>query len=232
MNNFYKARYAVDRNNATRWAPSSLPGYLIVDLGAEYPIQRCETTFELVMRTYRYRIEYLTQDGIQNITDAQNSKSWKMFADRSANTQNVSPVIDTNRVIARYLKLTLLSANLPTANAEISTILQTDFADRVSVFEFKVFPETNTAIMQNTGKNECNTFRMQNGKLSYSLTREGIVDLQIVNVSGRVVYNRSWRKPAGSWEFSPRDCKLTAGMYIVSLKTPQMQTKQIVSLLQ
>jgi hypothetical protein len=35
--------------------------------------------------------------------------------------------------------LTVLGAELPVAHAEIKTIIQTDYADRVSVVELKVF---------------------------------------------------------------------------------------------
>jgi hypothetical protein len=62
--------------------------------------------------------------------------------DRSKNTTNISPVIDVGPATARHLKLTVLSANLPTAPDEIRTILETDYADRVSVVEFKAFAST------------------------------------------------------------------------------------------
>jgi len=139
ISRFYKGRYAVDRNNATRWAPDKLPGYLIVDLGRDYKIGRCETTFELVMRTYRYRIEYLFSSDAKDLAAAETSDKWQLFADRSKNSDNVSPVVDSSNVTARFMKITLLSADLPVSNSEISTILQTDYADRVSIFEFKVF---------------------------------------------------------------------------------------------
>ncbi|MBN2188536.1 MAG: family 43 glycosylhydrolase, partial [Chitinispirillaceae bacterium] len=84
---FYADSYAVDRNNGTRWAPASLPGNLIVDLGADYSVGRCETTFEYVMRWYRYRIEYLAASEAANITAAQGSSAWHLFADRSSNSQ-------------------------------------------------------------------------------------------------------------------------------------------------
>jgi hypothetical protein len=48
-------------------------------------------------------------------------------------------VKDSKSVTARYLRLTVISADLPTDSAETRTILQTDYADRVSVVEFKVF---------------------------------------------------------------------------------------------
>ena len=60
---FYAGKYAVDQNYGTRWAPTTLPGNLIVDLGADTAVGRTETTFELVLRAYQYRIEYLALDG-------------------------------------------------------------------------------------------------------------------------------------------------------------------------
>ncbi len=139
---FYAARYAVDYNNGTRWAPTTLPGSLIVDLGADLSVGRCETTFEYVLRVYKYRIEYLAQAEAASLSAAQSSTAWHMYADRSGNTANLSPVADVGPFTARYLKVTVLSANLPTASGEIRTILQTDYADRVSIVEFKAFEST------------------------------------------------------------------------------------------
>ena len=136
---FYAARYAVDHNNGTLWSPSTLPGNLIVDLGANYFVGRCETTFEYVLRTYRYKIDYLSASEAANLAQAQASTAWHPYADRSANTQKLSPVVDSLSTTARYLRLTVLAADIPTAADEINTILQTDYADRIGVFEFKVF---------------------------------------------------------------------------------------------
>ncbi|MEO5770165.1 MAG: family 43 glycosylhydrolase [Polyangia bacterium] len=135
----YAGRYAVDHNYGTRWAPTMLPGSLIIDLGADVSIGRCETTFEYPTRAYRYRIESLTQADAASISTAQTSTAWQMYADRSKNTDNISPVLDAAPATARYLRLTLLSADLPTARDEIRTIVETDYADRVSVSEFSVY---------------------------------------------------------------------------------------------
>jgi len=143
---FYAGRYAVDHNNGTLWAPSSLPGNLIVDLGADQSVGRCETTFEYVLRTYRYKIDYLSASEAANVAAAQSSTAWHPFADRSKNTQKLSPVVDLLGATARYLRLTVLSADIPTASAEINTIVQTDYADRVGVLEFKVFGPATTAV--------------------------------------------------------------------------------------
>ena len=165
---FYAARYAVDRNNGTRWAPSTLPGYLIVDLGADYHLGRCETTFEYIRRTYTYRIDYLGATEAANITSARNSTSWRLFADRSANTQNVSPLIDSNKVTARYVKITVFSADLPTAMSEISTILETDYADRVSIVEFKVFAVDQTGVRDRQPGNP----ERKNAGVSYEMKKK------------------------------------------------------------
>ncbi len=136
---FYAGKYAVDQNNGTRWAPSTLPGDLIVDLGADTAVGRTETTFEYVLRAYKYRIESLATAEAATLPAAQASTAWHMFADRSGNTQSQSPVVDTGAITARYLRITVLSAPLPVAAAEIRTIIQTDYADRVSIVEFKAF---------------------------------------------------------------------------------------------
>lgn len=137
---FYAARFAVDDNLGTRWAPSTLPASLVLDLGQDRAIGRCETTFEYVPRAYRYRIETLTEAQASGLAAARASTAWRPYADRSTNdSQAPSPITDVQSATARYLRLTVLSADLPLASAEIRTILQTDYADRVSVVEFKVF---------------------------------------------------------------------------------------------
>jgi hypothetical protein len=136
---FYAARFAVDDNLGTRWAPSTLPASLVLDLGEDRAIGRSETTFEYVPRAYRYRIETLTQAQASSLAAARASSAWRPYADRSTNTQAPSPITDVQAATARYLRLTVLGADLPVASAEIRTILQTDYADRVSVVEFKVF---------------------------------------------------------------------------------------------
>jgi hypothetical protein len=138
---FYAARFAVDDNLGTRWAPGRLPGDLVVDLGSDLAIGRCETTFEYVLRAYRYRIEYLTQSEATSLAAAQGSSAWHLCTDRSSNTQTPSPITDVKSATARYLRLTVLGADLPDAQAEIKTIIQTDYADRVSVVEVQGVPK-------------------------------------------------------------------------------------------
>ena len=216
---FYAARYAVDRNNGTRWAPTTLPGNLIVDLGANYSVGRCETTFELVMRIYRYRIEYLNASEAANITAAQSSTAWHMSADRSANTQNVSPVVDTGRITARYLRITVISANLPTAADEIHTIIETDYADRVSIFEFKVFQSSTPVSVLNNNKQQ-HSFSYRKGTITCTLEKGGCVYLNIVDISGRTVYHREYMAAAGEFSLKTANLSLAPGIYFGLLTLP------------
>ncbi|MBN1130489.1 MAG: family 43 glycosylhydrolase [Chitinispirillaceae bacterium] len=224
---FYAARYAVDRNNGTRWAPSTLPGYLIVDLGADFLLSRCETTFELVMRTYRYRIDYLAQSEAAGITAAHNVTAWHSFADRSTNRQNVSPVVDSGRVTARYVRITVLSADLPTASAEISTILQTDYADRVSIFEFKAFGSAATGVGRG-GVPSAPSAR--SGALSYVMDRDGIADIVIVNTAGKAVFRSREGKPPGTGAVRPAELGLPPGVYLCQIRTPGALSRSVVNL--
>jgi len=227
VNNFYKAKYAVDRNYGTRWAPTTLPGYLIVDMGKEYDVHRCETTFELVMRKYRYRIEYLAASEAATIADAKSVATWHLFADRSQNGDSVSPVIDTGKITARYLKLTLLSADLPTQNAQISTILQTDNADRVSVFEFKVFAPLSTGVA--VPENSRRLVPLEK-PLSYTLQKQGRVELQLINAGGRVAAQLNRVQPRGTYVVQMSEFKVPAGVYVLSVVTPGSKNERVVCL--
>ncbi len=211
---FYKGSYAVDRNNGTRWAPTTLPGNLIVDLGANYSVGRCESTFEYVMRWYRYRIEYLAASEAANITAAQSSTAWHMHADRSANTENVSPITDTGRVTARYMRITVLSANLPTAVNQINTIIQTDYADRVSIVEFKAFQNATSQILNRNGQ------RRGVAPRTCILEKAGRVNLNIVDISGRTVYRQETMAPAGEFIWNTARVPLAPGAYFGVLTLP------------
>ncbi len=95
----YKPEYAFDDNNATMWkaADNTFPQSLILDLGETRMIKRVATQFEFATYYYKYKIEY-SNDNI----------NWQLFADRSENRIPGSPMIDDNKVNARYLKLTIL----------------------------------------------------------------------------------------------------------------------------
>lgn len=216
---FYAARYAVDRNYGTIWAPTSLPGSLVVDLGSDQPIGRCETVFEYVLRTYRYKLDYLSASEAASIAAAQSSTAWHPFADRSKNTQKLSPVVDSLRVTARYLRLTVLSADIPTASAEINTILQTDYADRVGVVEFKVFGEPATSVHKADGSRT-------SGKATVQTTGDVVVfptrfqgapkSLSVFDYTGKLVHKGTTRR---DWLDLRGDLGLPSGEYVVTVET-------------
>ena len=97
----YLPSYATDDNNATMWkaADNTFPQSLTVDLGSVKKVRRVMTQFEFASYYYRYTIEY-----------SKNGKKWKVYADRSDNRTSGSPMIDDNDVSARYLRLTVLTA--------------------------------------------------------------------------------------------------------------------------
>jgi hypothetical protein len=228
VQNFYAARYAVDNNNGTRWAPSTLPGYLIVDLGSDYPLHRCETTFEHVMWLYKYRIEYLAQSEAASISTAQNSAAWHTYAERSANTQNVSQVVDSVTVTARYLKVTVLSAALPTAVNEIRTIVETDYADRVSIVEFKAFKDGQVGVGQ---KKASMVQSVKKGVVVYEVKRDGMVEIALMNAAGKVVYRCLERKQRGTCSWNSRGGDVTPGVYCCSIRTPGERIHQVLNLM-
>jgi hypothetical protein len=217
VQNFYAAEYAVDRNNGTRWAPATLPGYLIVDLGMDYPLNRCETTFEHVMWLYKYRIEYLAHAEAAGITAAQGSTAWHSFADRSANTQDVSPVVDSAKVTARYLKTTVLSAALPTATNEIRTIVETDYADRVSIVEFKAFGEKQVGVRTAAPSMARN---VKNPDVAYEMKQDGSVEITLINTAGRTVLRRMEIKQRGIHVWNLRNAGVKPGVYICEITMP------------
>jgi hypothetical protein len=59
-------------------------------------ISTCETRFEYPNRVVRYKIEYSTNNAI-----------WSLFADKSNNEKQGSPMVDINIVKARYVRITL-----------------------------------------------------------------------------------------------------------------------------
>ncbi len=139
--NFYRASFAVDDNWGTRWmagTDQSTPSFLIVDLGADKEVGRTATIFEHVRRVYRYRIEYLSQANAADLDAAGKSTAWSIYADRGNNTEKESPLIDRKPVTTRYLKITIISADLPTQR-ESTSPGRTDYLNRVSIVEFGVF---------------------------------------------------------------------------------------------
>ncbi len=138
----FDGNYAVDENYGTHWDPGvgAVDPWIIIDLEKNYKISKVETLFEFTNRNYRYRIEYLPASAAADIDKAAASIAWSMFADKSAAGAPQSPVTDTTAdgrpVKARYVRLTLLGADVPET---------ADGADMVnatnawSIFEIRVF---------------------------------------------------------------------------------------------
>lgn len=95
---WFCASYATDDNNATLWRANSCnePAWLMLDFGETKEFNEILTQFEYATFFYQYKIE-LSDDG----------KSWRMYADRSNNTQQGSPMVDTGREKSRYIRLTI-----------------------------------------------------------------------------------------------------------------------------
>lgn len=104
---WFKPEYAVDDNNATLWKAakcnwdSQKPGtqhgeWLQIDLGKVQSFNEVWTQFEYATFFYQYKIE--------TSLDGQN---WTMYADRTGNTMQGSPMIDQGKTKARYLRLTI-----------------------------------------------------------------------------------------------------------------------------
>lgn len=97
----YQPSHVTDHDNATMWkaGDNSFPQNLTLDLGAVKKINRVMTQFEFAGYYYQYKIEY-----------SKNGEDWKLYADRSDNRTPCSPMIDDQKVKARYLKLTVLGS--------------------------------------------------------------------------------------------------------------------------
>lgn len=89
---------AVDGQLLSSWAPSStsLPQWLVVDLGQLRNVQRFETTYSNIQDIYGYKIDF-SIDGI----------IWYTFTDRTGSMQVGDPrYVDEGNVTARYFRLT------------------------------------------------------------------------------------------------------------------------------
>ena len=103
---WFKPEYAVDDNNATLWKARhtnwSLPDgqnhgeWLQIDLGKVQKFSEVWTQFEYATFFYQYKIE-CSMDG----------EHWTLFADRTANTMQGSPMIDRGKGKARFLRITI-----------------------------------------------------------------------------------------------------------------------------
>ncbi|MCR5157548.1 MAG: family 43 glycosylhydrolase [Prevotella sp.] len=115
----FKPEYAVDDNNATLWKAShgcwdvsrpaagkpSVPGaspagnseWLQIDLGRAQRFNEVWTQFEYPTFFYQYKIE-TSLDALH----------WTLFADRTGNTMQGSPMTDRGKAKARYVRITIV----------------------------------------------------------------------------------------------------------------------------
>lgn len=106
---WFKPEYAVDDNNATLWKAAKCNWdnikasdrkpygeWLQIDLGKAQMFSEVWTQFEYATFFYQYKIE-TSLDG----------ENWTMYADRTGNTMQGSPMIDQGKTKARYLRLTI-----------------------------------------------------------------------------------------------------------------------------
>jgi hypothetical protein len=100
----FRPDYAVDDNNATLWKArntnwgtgSHHDEWLLIDLGRKVKFNEVWTQFEYATFFYQYRLE-TSLDG----------KQWTLYADRTNNTMQGSPMIDKGKAKARYIRLTI-----------------------------------------------------------------------------------------------------------------------------
>ena len=106
---WFRPEYAVDDNNATLWRAANTnwgrgghqDEWLQIDLGKPQKFSEVWTQFEYATFFYQYKIE-TSLDGSQ----------WTLFADRTQNAMQGSPMIDkapatSHLVKARYLRITI-----------------------------------------------------------------------------------------------------------------------------
>ena len=100
---WFKPEYAVDDNNGTlwkarhtNWDPQKHDEWLQIDLGKVMKFNEVWTQFEYPTFFYQYKIE-ISVDG----------RTWTMYADRTDNTMQGSPMIDRKKTKARYLRITI-----------------------------------------------------------------------------------------------------------------------------
>ena len=97
-------QYAVDDNNATLWKARHTnwgrgchqDEWLQIDLGKPMTFNEVWTQFEYATFFYQYKIE-----------TSLNGQRWTLYADRTDNTMQGSPMIDQGAAKARYLRITI-----------------------------------------------------------------------------------------------------------------------------
>ncbi|MCQ2257206.1 MAG: family 43 glycosylhydrolase [Bacteroidaceae bacterium] len=102
----HKPEYAVDDNNATLWkarhtnwdSPQGKHNteWIQIDLGKPQVFNEIWTQFEYPTFFYQYKIETST-DGID----------WRLYSDKTSNTKQGSPMIDSGSTKARYIRLSV-----------------------------------------------------------------------------------------------------------------------------
>jgi len=139
----YSGNFAVDENYGTHWDAGigAESPWLIVDLGSDCRVDEIETDFEFTSRTYKYKLEYLSQKEAENLNTASESNLWKIFVDKSVNGVNKSPVTDVafnkSSVNARFIRLTIVgSVDIPPTADGLDVI---NAENALSIFELKVF---------------------------------------------------------------------------------------------
>ena len=95
---WFKPEYATDDNNGTLWRAANCLGeaWLQIDLGKMTQFNEVFTQFEYPTFFYQYKIE-TSADG----------NAWTLYADRTQNTQQGSPMVDTGSTQARYIRITI-----------------------------------------------------------------------------------------------------------------------------
>ncbi len=95
---FFVPIHATDDNNATLWKASdcNAPAWLQIDLGTNTKFNQIWTQFEFPTFFYQYKIE-TSSDG----------NSWTLYADRTNNTQQGSPMVDEGAASARFIRITI-----------------------------------------------------------------------------------------------------------------------------
>ncbi|GBG09709.1 hypothetical protein PAT3040_04368, partial [Paenibacillus agaridevorans] len=94
------AMKAIDGDLSTRWAADgdSKPQWLMVDLAEATRVRTIQTSFEFSDSYIQYQIE-----------TSNDKTNWKVFADRSANTEppGISGYVDKGDSLARYVRITV-----------------------------------------------------------------------------------------------------------------------------
>lgn len=104
---WFKPEYAVDDNNATLWKARSTnwdmngqrvphAEWIQIDLGKPMRFNEVWTQFEYATFFYQYKVE-----------TSLNGRDWSLYADRTDNTQQGSPMIDKKAVKAQYVRISI-----------------------------------------------------------------------------------------------------------------------------